>query len=120
MSAALKAHVRWGRLVLDEPTDLPEGSEVPLVPPSDRHIIETAIAHASHEDLLAHAERIVARLREISMPVPPWADLDGQESAELDRALQEGLEEARAGHVVPHEEALRVLRRARQASEAPG
>jgi hypothetical protein len=24
----LKAHVRGGRLVLDEPTDLPEGSEV--------------------------------------------------------------------------------------------
>jgi hypothetical protein len=26
----LKAHVRNGRLVLDEPTDLAEGSEVPL------------------------------------------------------------------------------------------
>ena len=29
---ALKAHVRAGRLVLDEPTDLPEGEEVSLVP----------------------------------------------------------------------------------------
>ena len=29
---ALKAHVRSGRLVLDEPTDLPEGEEVDLVP----------------------------------------------------------------------------------------
>jgi hypothetical protein len=29
---ALKAHVRAGRLVLDEPTDLPEGAEVELVP----------------------------------------------------------------------------------------
>jgi len=27
---ALKAHVRGGRLVLDEPTDLPEGTEVEL------------------------------------------------------------------------------------------
>jgi hypothetical protein len=27
---ALKAHVRAGRLVLDEPTDLPEGTEVEL------------------------------------------------------------------------------------------
>jgi hypothetical protein len=27
----LKAHVRNGRLVLDEPTDLPEGTEVELV-----------------------------------------------------------------------------------------
>ena len=29
---ALKAHVRGGRLVLDEPTDLPEGEAVELVP----------------------------------------------------------------------------------------
>ena len=29
---ALKAHVRGGRLVLDEPTDLPNGTEVELVP----------------------------------------------------------------------------------------
>ena len=28
----LKAHVKNGRLVLDEPTDLPEGEEVELVP----------------------------------------------------------------------------------------
>jgi hypothetical protein len=28
---ALKAQVRGGRLVLDEPTDLPEGTEVELV-----------------------------------------------------------------------------------------
>lgn len=29
---ALKAHVQNGRLVLDEPTDLPEGEVVELVP----------------------------------------------------------------------------------------
>jgi hypothetical protein len=29
---ALKALVRGGRLVLDEPTDLPEGEEIELVP----------------------------------------------------------------------------------------
>ncbi len=28
----LKAHVRGGRVVLDEPTDLPEGTELQLVP----------------------------------------------------------------------------------------
>ncbi len=32
---ALKAHVRGGRLVLDEPTDLPEGEDVELVPLDD-------------------------------------------------------------------------------------
>ncbi len=29
---ALKAHVRGGRLVLDEPTDLPNGEVVEVVP----------------------------------------------------------------------------------------
>jgi len=29
---ALKAHVKGGRLVLDEPTDLPEGEVIELVP----------------------------------------------------------------------------------------
>jgi hypothetical protein len=32
---ALKAHVRGGRLVLDEPTDLPDGTEVELVAVDD-------------------------------------------------------------------------------------
>ena len=32
MTLTLKARVRGGRLVLDEPVDLPEGSEVELVP----------------------------------------------------------------------------------------
>ncbi|HUL60038.1 MAG TPA: hypothetical protein VLU43_12210 [Anaeromyxobacteraceae bacterium] len=32
---ALKARVRGGRLVLDEPTDLPEGEDVELVPLDD-------------------------------------------------------------------------------------
>ena len=31
----LKAQVRAGRLVLDEPTDLPEGTEVELTPVFD-------------------------------------------------------------------------------------
>ena len=32
---SIKARVRNGRLVLDEPTDLPEGEEVELVPVDD-------------------------------------------------------------------------------------
>jgi hypothetical protein len=35
MMRALKAHVRGGRLVLDEPTELPEGAEVELVAVED-------------------------------------------------------------------------------------
>lgn len=32
---ALKAHVKAGRLVLDEPTDLPEGEEVDVFVPDE-------------------------------------------------------------------------------------
>jgi len=60
---ALKARVRGGRLVLDEPTDLPEGTEVELV--------------ASDED-----------------------DLDPEERARLDAALERSMAQARAGQVI--------------------
>jgi len=55
--ASLRAHVHNGRLVLDEPTDLPEGEVVELVPvddvlvaggdyldPTDRERLHQAIA----------------------------------------------------------------------------
>ncbi len=35
---ALKAHVKGGRLVLDEPTDLPEGAEVELMAVDDEDV----------------------------------------------------------------------------------
>jgi hypothetical protein len=35
MSVLVKAHVRNGRLVVDEPTDLPEGAELDLAPLDD-------------------------------------------------------------------------------------
>jgi hypothetical protein len=64
MTAALKAHVRAGRLVLDEPTTLPEGSEVSLfVDPAedlddeDRAELD-AILEESLED--ARAGRVVS------------------------------------------------------------
>jgi hypothetical protein len=45
---ALKAHVKGGRLVLDEPTDLPEGAEVEIaVLGDDLSPEERAELHAS-------------------------------------------------------------------------
>jgi hypothetical protein len=41
---ALKAHVRGGQLVLDEPTELPEGTEVELVPVEDDELDEAGRA----------------------------------------------------------------------------
>jgi hypothetical protein len=35
MGLTLKARVRSGRLIMDEPVDLPEGTEVELVPAND-------------------------------------------------------------------------------------
>jgi len=47
---ALKAHVHNGRLVLDEPTDLPEGTVVPLTIDDDDEMDESERARL-HEAL---------------------------------------------------------------------
>jgi hypothetical protein len=54
----LKARVRKGRLVLDEPTELPEGTELDLVvadEPDDLDAEERAALHASIDEGLADA-----------------------------------------------------------------
>jgi hypothetical protein len=75
----LKAHVRNGRLVLDEPTDLPEGEVVELVPidevlarggddldDEDRaelhHALEESIAEADAGQFI-DADDVLAELR---------------------------------------------------------
>jgi hypothetical protein len=69
----VKAHVRNGRLQLDEPTELPEGSEVELVAlgdddldDEDRARLHSALEES--EDDVRHgrmvpAEDVIARLR---------------------------------------------------------
>ncbi len=53
----LKAHVHNGRLVLDEPTDLPEGTEVRLTIANDEmDDEERAALHASLERSMAQAK----------------------------------------------------------------
>ncbi len=47
---ALKAHVRGGRLVLDEPTNLPEGTEVELVAMDELDETERAELEAAIEE----------------------------------------------------------------------
>ena len=69
----LKAHVKNGRLVLDEPTDLPEGEVVELVP-ADTDDMDDDERAALHESLavsidqmkngqLIDGEEVLARLR---------------------------------------------------------
>ena len=54
---ALKAHVKGGRLVLDEPTDLPEGAEVEVAVRGDELDPEArAELHASLERAMEASE----------------------------------------------------------------
>ncbi len=72
----LKARVHQGRFVVDEPTELPEGTEVDLLPldpgdwlgPDDRAALHRALA-ASQQDVeagrLVDAEEVLRELREL-------------------------------------------------------
>ena len=74
MAWTLKAQVRGGRLLLDEPTDLPEGSEVELViadegddlDDTDRAQLHAALRRSEGElqaEYGIDAEEALARLR---------------------------------------------------------
>ena len=52
----LRARVRNGRLLLDEPTDLPEGAEVELVPSDDMDDEARAELNRSLDEGIAQAE----------------------------------------------------------------
>ena len=57
MMLTLKAQVRGGRLVLDEPTELPEGSEVELVLADDGDDLDDDDRARLHAALLRSAEQ---------------------------------------------------------------
>jgi len=74
MSNALRARVKGGRLVLDEPSTLPEGTEVDLIPADDIDELEPAERARLHGFLAASirthvpgagvpADEVLARLR---------------------------------------------------------
>ena len=73
-SMMVKAHVRDGRLVVDEPTDLPEGTEIDLLPLDPGDWLDETDRAALHEALrqsdadvaagrLVDAEEILKELR---------------------------------------------------------
>jgi hypothetical protein len=57
---ALKAHVRSGRIVVDDPTDLPEGTEVRLVLPDDGDDLDDDDREALHRALARGSADIAA------------------------------------------------------------
>jgi hypothetical protein len=56
----VKAHVREGRLVVDEPTDLPDGTEVDLLPLDPGDWLDEADRAALHEALRQSDADVVA------------------------------------------------------------
>jgi hypothetical protein len=60
MTLTLKAQVRGGRLILDEPTDLPEGSEVELVLVDDGDDLDDEDRGRLHAALERSAEQFRA------------------------------------------------------------
>jgi hypothetical protein len=56
----LKARVRAGRLVVDEPTDLPEGTEVELLPLDPGDWLDDADRAALHKALADSDEDVSA------------------------------------------------------------
>ena len=56
MSNALRARVRGGRLILDEPSSLPEGTEVELIPTSEIDPLDAA-EHVQLRGFLADSIR---------------------------------------------------------------
>ena len=74
MSNALRARVKGGRLVLDEPSTLPEGTEIDLIPADDIDELDPAERARLHgflaESIRTHvpgtgvpADEVLARLR---------------------------------------------------------
>jgi len=60
MTLTLKAHVRGGRLVLDEPSDLPEGSEVDLMPVGEADALDDEDRARLHASLARSADQFRA------------------------------------------------------------
>ena len=57
---AVKAHVKNGRLIVDEPTDLPEGTVVPLEIADDWDDLDDEERAALHESLRESVEQMKA------------------------------------------------------------
>ena len=99
---------------------MPEGSEVALSPADLRRIddliVKKALAEASPEQLVEYAT-VLSEIQKRKHGIDPWMDrLDEDERADLARAIEEGLEESRAGKGVPNEEALRQIERVKRES----
>jgi len=77
----LKAHVKNGRLMLDEPTDLPEGEEVELVPLVEALESARAGAGVAHELAAGRHAIIVERIARVRAGDAKLLSLDAVEGS---------------------------------------
>ena len=63
MTLTLKARVHDGRLILDEPIDLPEGTEVDLVPANDGDDLDDADRARLHAAITRSTLRALIEVR---------------------------------------------------------
>ncbi|HEY6459160.1 MAG TPA: hypothetical protein VIY73_03385 [Polyangiaceae bacterium] len=105
----LKAQVHNGRLVLDEPTDLPEGEVVYLQPldaivpahGDDLDDVERAALHRELDASMADLQPVDAALDE---------EYGDEERAQLRRALDESIAQGEAGQTIDVVDTLAELR----------
>jgi hypothetical protein len=98
----LKAHVENGRIVADEPVDLPDGTRLTVVVGSSdpREEIERSPEELTDKEREIQQAMPWIRFARASAP-PPTPD----ENEQLDRSLQQ----AAQGDVVPHDQVVREL-----------
>jgi hypothetical protein len=126
MVESLKARVKNGRLVLDEPTNLPEGEVVELVP-ADTADMDDEERAALNESLavsidqmrkgqLIDGDEVLARLRARRELVPLDEvragddELTDEERSEIRAELEASLAEANEGNLIDADVALAELR----------
>jgi hypothetical protein len=97
----LKAHVENGRIVVDEPLDLPDGTPLTVVVGTD---VGEEVERSPDE--LTDSEREIQRkmpwVRFAREPAPP---LQADEKLQLERSL----DQAARGDVAPHDRVMREL-----------
>lgn len=79
--SVFKAYVQGGRLVLDEPTDLPEGEVVYLQLIDGADLVDGGMSEDEREDLLQALDEAIESVR-------PPEDTDGEAAEESPQAAE--------------------------------
>jgi hypothetical protein len=98
----LKAHIENGRIVADEPVDLPDGTLLTVVVGDSEAGDEDERSPTELTEKERQIQQAMPWVRFARKPAPPLTD---DEKEQLDRSL----EQAARGDVVPHNQVMREL-----------